>query len=112
MSRTRLIIIFFGLLSTAGAEAASPQLPSLKWEPHSDWLNVRDFGATGDGQSDDTAAIQKRGSASLRLTPLHRRQSHPHPIAETTHTRTEIIRACRQQQARQDSSSQASQERT
>lgn len=35
------------------------QLPELNWNPGSDWLNVRAFGAKGDGQTDDTASIQQ-----------------------------------------------------
>ncbi|MFA6294607.1 MAG: glycosyl hydrolase family 28-related protein, partial [Victivallales bacterium] len=34
------------------------QVPSLNWEKRSDWLNVKDAGAVGDGAADDTAAIQ------------------------------------------------------
>jgi len=36
-----------------------PQLPSLNWEPRSDWISVKANGATGDGKTDDTGAIQK-----------------------------------------------------
>lgn len=45
--------------TTALAAPATPQLPSLNWQPRSDWLSVRDQGATGDGKADDTVAIQK-----------------------------------------------------
>ena len=40
--------------------AAGQQLPKLKWEPRSDWINVKSppFHAVGDGAGDDTAALQ------------------------------------------------------
>ncbi len=33
-------------------------IPRLDWTPRSDWMNVRESGAVGDGLADDTAAIQ------------------------------------------------------
>ncbi len=33
-------------------------IPALDWEPRSDWVSVREFGAVGDGAADDTSAIQ------------------------------------------------------
>ena len=39
----------------------APQLPDLKWEPRSDWINVKSDvtpKAVGDGLADDTAALQ------------------------------------------------------
>jgi hypothetical protein len=48
-----------GLLSCS---SAAPQIPALKWEERSDWINVKTDiapAATGDGKADDTLAIQK-----------------------------------------------------
>ena len=41
--------------------AAQPpaQIPVLAWTPGSDWVSVKALGALGDGQADDSAAIQK-----------------------------------------------------
>lgn len=48
-------------LSTQAAESftlGDGKLPSLNWEKRSDWTDVKDLGAKGDGKADDTAAIQ------------------------------------------------------
>ncbi len=43
----------------AGPEVArEPRLPVLAWEQRSDWISVKDHGTVGDGEADDTAAIQ------------------------------------------------------
>jgi 23S rRNA pseudouridine2605 synthase len=47
------------LCLAGGAAARGAQLPSLDWEPRSDWVSVTDFGAVGDGRADDTASLQK-----------------------------------------------------
>ncbi len=44
------------------ARAAAADIPSLDWQPRSDWINVRTMGglkAVGDGKADDTQAIQQ-----------------------------------------------------
>ncbi|MFP4027373.1 MAG: glycosyl hydrolase family 28-related protein [Candidatus Brocadiia bacterium] len=55
-------IIFLMVSCFETLEAAeSPRLPVLKWQDRSDWVNVRTDvkpGAVGNGQTDDTEAIQ------------------------------------------------------
>ena len=46
------------MLLSYGVLADEPTLPVLNWEPRSDWVNVKEHGAVGDGTADDTAAIQ------------------------------------------------------
>ena len=49
-------LVFLFCAGTAAADEA--EIPVLTWEPRSDWMNVREWGAKGDGTADDTAAIQ------------------------------------------------------
>lgn len=54
-----LAIVSHGALSAA---LAPPQIPALRWEKRSDWINVKtdvDPAAVGDGRADDTVALQK-----------------------------------------------------
>ncbi|MGC9318223.1 MAG: glycosyl hydrolase family 28-related protein [Armatimonadota bacterium] len=39
--------------------SAATDIPSLDWQPRSDWVNVRELGAVGDGLANDTAALQR-----------------------------------------------------
>jgi len=58
-----LLVVALALGGCVGLRAenrtvAIPQIPSLAWEQRSDWMNVKEHGAVGDGVADDSAAIQ------------------------------------------------------
>lgn len=57
----KIILAIAVLFFIIGAFAADTfrELPVFDWDPGSEWRNVKDFGAVGDGKTDDTAALQK-----------------------------------------------------
>jgi len=42
-----------------GPTGQPSDIPRLDWQPRSDWVNVRGLGAVGDGEADDTPALQR-----------------------------------------------------
>lgn len=52
-------VFCFAWMLSYPAKLDALELPRLDWEPRSDWLNVKEYGAKGDGKADDTAALQK-----------------------------------------------------
>ena len=60
----RMLFLFISLVAPAlvfSQTGKAPLLPELKWEPRSDWINVKTDvtpRAIGDGVADDTAALQ------------------------------------------------------
>lgn len=62
MGRLNVMICLFLWVGLSVRIAASAQIPALRWEERSDWINLKTDvtpAAIGDGQADDTAAIQK-----------------------------------------------------
>lgn len=55
----KFVLLFFSLSFSVFAGHKDVQLPVLNWIKCSDWYSVKDYGAQGDGKTDDTAAIQK-----------------------------------------------------
>jgi len=55
--KTGFLALTIVLLGTWSHAAGT--LPVLDWQPGSDWINVQYFGATGDGATDDTAALNR-----------------------------------------------------
>jgi hypothetical protein len=62
MKKLTVLAAFF-LLNFGGIALAAPQTAALELTPTS--LNVRDFGAKGDGMADDTQAIQRAVNAGI-----------------------------------------------
>ncbi len=62
------------LVAGCAMRAPGSRIPSLSWAPRSGWVNVKELGARGDAQTDDTAAIQKalasaRNGSTIYLPP-------------------------------------------
>lgn len=58
------------VLSAASAPTASPQIPVLRWEECSDWINVKTDiapAAIGDGQTDADEASRPRARGPLAV---------------------------------------------
>lgn len=57
-----LFLLLASVWSGGTAGTAPPQIPALRWEQRSDWINVKTDivpAARGDGVADDTTALQK-----------------------------------------------------
>lgn len=69
LPQASLSLVLLAVLARAAPD--EPQLPALAWRPRSDWQNVRDTGARGDGAADDTAAIQRLLDAAKDGTTVY-----------------------------------------
>lgn len=52
------VLVSAWIVLSASVAGAERMIPVLDWVPRSDWINVQERGAVGDGVADDTATLQ------------------------------------------------------
>lgn len=93
--RIGIVLLLASIWAVYTARAAAPQIPALRWEKRSDWTDVKTDiapAARGDGQADDTAALQKafdavRDGSVLYLPPGSYRITAPLSLKNPTGAR-------------------------